>query len=79
MLIDLGYEKHKEPDICENVFYNSSENSVIRFECDTESIDLERNGVTLSLKEIQAIHQIMIDYGWNKDESEEREWLNFIK
>ena len=73
MLIDLGYEKHKEMDICEIVFYNSSENSVIRFECDTEFIDLERNGVSLSIKEIQAIHQIMIDYGWNKDESEERE------
>ena len=70
MLIDLGYEKHKEMDICEIVFYNSNENSVIRFECDTESIDLERNGVTLSLKEIQAIHQIMIDYEWNKAERE---------
>ena len=36
MLINLGYEKHKEMDICEIVFYNSRENSVIRFECDTE-------------------------------------------
>ena len=71
MLIDLGYTIRKYEKPKETIF--DSNWNRLTFSNDTKTLYMGYDGcneLDVDAKEIQAIHQIMIDYGWDKDANE---------